>query len=69
MDKFEIGKIINERRKFLKITQKELSEISGLGLRSLIDIESGKGNPTIDQLQKVFSSLGLTILVKVKQNG
>ena len=68
MDKFEIGKTINERRKFLKITQKELSEISGLGLRSLIDIESGKGNPTIDQLQKVFSALGLTILVKVKQN-
>ncbi len=69
MDKFEIGKIINERRKFLKITQKELAEISGLGLRSLIDIESGKSNPTIDQLQKVFSALGLTILVKVKQNG
>ena len=68
MNKFEIGEIINERRKFLKITQKELSEISGLGLRSLIDIESGKGNPTIDQLQKVFSALGLTILVKVKQN-
>ncbi len=68
MNKTEIGKIISKRRKFLGITQKELSEIIGLGLRSLSDIESGKGNPSIDQLQKVISALGLTILVKVKEN-
>ncbi|MCF8241482.1 MAG: helix-turn-helix domain-containing protein [Melioribacteraceae bacterium] len=68
MNKFEIGNEIKQRRKFLKITQQELSEIVGVGLRSLIDIESGKGNPTIDQLQKVLSVLGLTFEIKVKSN-
>ena len=66
MTKNEIGQNIRERRKFLRITQKELSEIVGIGLRSLIDIESGKGNPTIEQLQKIVSALGLTIEIKVK---
>lgn len=69
MNKFEIGNEIKQRRKFLKITQQELSEIVGIGLRSLIDIESGKGNPTIDQLQKVLSTLGLTFEIKVISNG
>ncbi len=68
MNKNEIGKSIRQRRKFLGITQKELSEIVGLGLRSLVDIESSKGNPTIDQLQKVVSALGLSITLKIKEN-
>ncbi len=66
MEKSEIGIAIKARRKFLGITQKELSEIVGLGLRSLIDIESGKGNPTIDQLNKVLSALGLSLKIIVK---
>ena len=68
MNKTDIGKIIRQRRKFLKITQKELSEIVGLGLHSLIDIESGKGNPTIDQLQKVVSAIGLDVYIGINQN-
>lgn len=68
MNKIEIGEEIRQRRKFLRITQKELSEIVGLGLHSLINIESGKGNPTIGQLQKVVSVMGLSIIVQVKEN-
>jgi len=68
MTKQEIGNIIKERRKFLQINQNELSEIVGLGLRSLIDIESGKGNPTIDQLNKTADALGLTFYLRVKSN-
>lgn len=68
MNKSEIGKAIKHRRKFLGLTQKGFSEIVGIGLRSLIDIEAGKGNPTIDQLQKVVLALGLSISVKVKEN-
>ena len=42
--------------------------IVGIGLRSLVDTEQGKGNPTIDQLHKITEALGLTIEVKVKSN-
>ena len=48
MNNKEIGKIIKQRRKYLKITQKELAEIISVGLRSLIKIENGEGNPTLD---------------------
>ncbi len=66
MDKIKIGSIIRERRKFLNITQKDLSEIVDIGLRSLINIENGKGNPTYDQLRKISEALGLELKVTVK---
>lgn len=66
MNKENLGKIIKQRRKFLGITQKELSEIVGIGLRSLISIESGKGNPTIETLFSILEALGLTYEIKVE---
>lgn len=62
----EIGKVIKERREFLKITQKELSDIVGVGLRSLVDVENGKANPTVIQLNKICNALGLKIEVSIK---
>jgi len=53
------------RRSLLKISQMDLSEITGISLRSLKDIETGKGNPTIDQLNKILGPLGLTIIIEV----
>jgi y4mF family transcriptional regulator len=66
MDKKEIGNIIKKRRKFLRITQQDLSGIVGIGLRTYVDIESGKGNPTIENLFSIFDALGLSIEIKVK---
>ena len=65
MNNIEIGKIVKERRKFLRINQKDLSEIVEISLRSLVDIESGKGNPTIEQLNKILKALGLSIKITV----
>jgi y4mF family transcriptional regulator len=66
MTKNKIGQIIRERRVFLGITQKDLSEIVDISLRSLVDIENGKGNPTIDQLNKILKALGLTIKISAE---
>lgn len=63
MRKVEIGQIIKERRDLLNITQKDLAEIVGVSLRSLVDIESGNGNPTIDQLSKILNALGLALKI------
>ena len=68
MTKKEIGQVIKERRKFLKIRQKDLSEIVGISLRSLVDIETGKGNPTIDQLNKILDVLGLSIKIIIEKD-
>ena len=68
MNLIEIGQTIRKRRKFLSIMQKDLSEITGISLRSLIDIESGKGNPSINQLNKILDALGLTLKLTVEKD-
>jgi len=59
---------IKERRESLKVTQETLAELSGVGLRTLKQFESGKGNPTLVTLQKLGDALGLEISLKIKNN-
>ncbi|HEY5122496.1 MAG TPA: helix-turn-helix domain-containing protein [Ignavibacteria bacterium] len=60
----KIGTEIKKRRKLLGIIQPDLAEIAGISLRSLKEIETGKGNPTFIQLLKVLDSLGLRIKIE-----
>jgi transcriptional regulator with XRE-family HTH domain len=57
---------IKERRENLKVNQENLAKLSGVGLRTLKQFESGKGNPTIQTIQKIADILGLEIYLKVK---
>ena len=61
-----IVKIIKARRESLKVTQETLAELSGVGLRTLKQFESGKGNPTLMTLQKLGDVLGLEISISIK---
>lgn len=61
-------KIIKERRAILGLTQQDLSDYTGLSLRFIKSVEAGKGNPSIQSLDKVASVLGLEIVIKVKEN-
>lgn len=54
------------RRLMLAVTQEHLAELSGVGLRTIKEIESGKGNPTFATLSKIAEVLGLEIKVEVK---
>jgi len=57
---------IKERREVMKVTQEELAELSGVGLRTLKQFESGKGNPTLRTLQKLADVLGMEVCIQVK---
>jgi len=57
---------IKERRHAMKVTQEILAEISGVGLRTLKQFESGKGNPTLATLEKLADALGLEITLQIK---
>ena len=57
---------IKERRENLKVNQENLAKLSGVGLRTLKQFESGKGNPTLQTIQKIADVLGLDICLKVK---
>lgn len=59
-------KTIKERRETLQVTQEELAELSGVGLRTLKQLESGKGNPTLLTLHKIADVLGMEICLRVK---
>ena len=63
----EIADYIVRRRKTLKISQRELAELSGISLHSLSNLESGKGNPTLASLLKVADTLGVTIAAGVNR--
>ena len=62
----ELVKTIKERREALKVTQETLAEVSGVGLRTLKQFESGKGNPTLLTLQKISDVLGMEVCLKIK---
>lgn len=62
----ELIKTIKERREMLQVTQETLAELSGVGLRTLKQFESGKGNPTLLTLQKLADVLGMEVSLTLK---
>ena len=62
----ELIQTIKERRESLQVTQETLAELSDVGLRTLKQFESGKGNPTLKTLQKISAVLGLESSLKLK---
>ena len=59
--------IIKERRALLGLTQQDLADYSGVSLRIIKSIETGKGNPSVRTLTKIADILGLELLLKVKE--
>ncbi|MFV0555138.1 MAG: helix-turn-helix transcriptional regulator [Mangrovibacterium sp.] len=62
----EIYEKMRERRQLLRITQRELSDISGVALRTIKMVESGKCNPSMSTLHGMLAVLGMTLEAKVK---
>jgi len=58
---------IKDRRETLCISQENLAELAGVGLRTLKHFESGKGNPTLKTLEKISAVLGMELKLTIKQ--
>jgi transcriptional regulator with XRE-family HTH domain len=63
----ELIDALKKRRAILGVTQEQLAEISGVGLRTLKALESGKSNPTYETLSKLAEVLGMELKLVVKQ--
>lgn len=50
----------------LGVTQRQLADLSGIGINTLTKIERGEGNPTLVVLNKVLDTLGLVLTASVK---
>ena len=55
------------RRAVLGITQDQLSNLTGVGLKTIYKLEQGIGNPSLDTLEKVLEVLGLELHMKLKK--
>jgi y4mF family transcriptional regulator len=66
MDKKALGERIKDRRKILKIRQEDLAEISGVALRTVVSVERGEGNPSLETLLKIAEVLGMELQLNVK---
>ena len=70
VDKFvspDTANLIKERRKILNITQEDLAEASGVGLRTIKSLETNNGNPTISTLNNILDCLGFELVITLKK--
>jgi transcriptional regulator with XRE-family HTH domain len=67
MNSTDVGHVIKRRRESLGIDQRTLSEIAGISVHTLSDIEAGKGNPTVTTLDRLLESLGMELRLQVKE--
>jgi y4mF family transcriptional regulator len=56
-----IGNIVQSLRKSQSITQERLSEISGVGLRFIRDLEQGKATVRLDKVNQVLGVFGYRV--------
>lgn len=62
----DIATDIKKRRIRLGISQQDLAEFAGVGIATVKDIERGKGNPSLQTLQKLLEVLGLEMTLQVR---
>jgi transcriptional regulator with XRE-family HTH domain len=67
MNTMEACRLIRKRRLSLRIDQRGLSEIAGISVHTLSNIEAGKGNPTVAILERVLNALGMELRIQIKE--
>jgi transcriptional regulator with XRE-family HTH domain len=66
MNNDKIGEIIQKRRVYLKLTQKDVAEMAGITFKSISEIELGIRNPTLSMLNRILEVLGLTLSIHLR---
>lgn len=63
----DIPTILKERRATLNVSQQALSEMAGVSLATIKDLERGVGNPSLKTLERIAVVLGLELTLTRKQ--
>ena len=66
MDKIELGALLKKRLKALKIDQRTLALLAGVGLNTIVAVERGEGNPKISTILSLLDTMGLQIKITLK---
>ena len=64
-----IAEFIKQKRKRLKLTQPELAESAGVGLRFIRELEQGKPSVRLDKVNQVLALFGseVGVIDKIEQ--
>jgi len=65
----DLGELIKSRRKELGITQPHLAELAKVSTNTLYKLERGRGNPSLEVLNKLAEILGMEITLEIKKAG
>lgn len=63
------GERVQNRRKELRMTQRDLALVSGTGVRFISDLENGKATCELGKALDVLASLGVEITFTPKSGG
>ena len=58
---------LKDRREELGVTQEQLSELAAVALRTVKELDAGKGNPTVSTLMKLADVLGMELKLEVRK--
>ena len=56
-----IGEFVRSRRKASKLTQRQLGELAGVGVRFVSELERGKASVRLNAVNKVLAVFGKTL--------
>ena len=57
----QIGSLVRSRRQANNLTQRQLSELAGVGLRLVSELERGKDTLRMDAVNRVLAVFGLML--------
>ena len=64
-----ISEFVQSKRKALGLTQERLSEISGVGIRFIRDLEQNKATLRLDKINQVLSVFGCCVgVIKIPKD-
>lgn len=69
MNKTTLARFVKEQRKMYHLTQVDLSEKSGVGLRFVRDLEQGKTSLRMDKVNQVLDMFGAELRPVKKERG
>ena len=68
MDLIVFGQNVRKKRNTVGLKQEELSQRSGVAIKTIHSIELGKGNPAIKTILRIFDTLSLDLLIVAGKN-
>jgi y4mF family transcriptional regulator len=62
-----LATIIKQQRESLALSQQDLADLAGTGIRTIYNLEKGIGNPTLAVVNSLAEVLGLELIIQPKK--